>query len=159
MADQMSSAIAQFHIDAAEHFAEKAATEDVARSGATSRAYVLAALKAALSAARTELRIITGSDPMRSELPIADLDVFLSSLDQIPQGRAEERLLGFTTKLAANAEIEIVGDTFEKAAMALLTVEFANWAIKAVVETIRSVKSSLLETTDVMARSLINAQA
>jgi hypothetical protein len=150
---------AQFHIDAAEHFAREAASEEVGKNPQTRRAYVLAALKAASSAARAELRIITGTDPMRAELPISDLDTFLSSLDQAPQARAEQRLLGFATRLAANAKVELEGDTFEKAAMGLLTVELANWGIRAVVETIRSAKSSLLDATDVMAGSVADAPA
>jgi hypothetical protein len=43
--------------------------------------------------------------------------------------------------------------------MGLLTVELANWGIRAVVETIRSVKSSLLDATDVLAGSVADAPA
>jgi hypothetical protein len=143
----MSSSIAQVHIDAAGHLTQKAAAED--RAGIR-RAYVVAALDAALSAARVELRIITGTDPLRQD-PVADLNVFLSLLGPAPPLCGEKRLLRFASKLAQAAGFDLAGDTFDKAATNLLTVEFAHWGIAAVVEYVERVKSGLVDMTDLPA--------
>jgi hypothetical protein len=141
MAHRMSSSIAQVHIDAAGHLTQKAAAED--RAGMR-RAYVVAALDAALNAARAELRIITGTDPLRED-PIADLDVFLSLLGPTPPLCGEQRLLRFASKLAGEAGVELKGENFDNAVTSLLTVEFAKWGIAAVIEYVERVKSGLVD--------------
>lgn len=124
----MSSEIARFHFEAATHFLERTADVDE-----TLRAsYVVAAIKAAISAANAEVCIITGTDPLQQNRTLQDVEAFMSLLDETPNARAEQRLLGFTRRLAGEANIALSSDTFKEAAIELLNADFAKWCLREV---------------------------